>query len=328
MSGYSGGLHRLVLLFCLCAVPLVQAADDFPQRPITLVVPYSAGGPSDMLARGLARSMSHTLGVPVDVENVPGKGGTIGSLQVAKSPADGYRLLFHHIGHATVPFVYRWQPYNVVRDFAPIGLVADLPMTVVARKDLPPRTLLELIEYIKTQKVPVRYADAGVGSASHLCYILLAEAAGVSLASSSYDGTSLAMADLVSGNVDLMCDQTANTLRHIRSGAIKVYAQTGRVRSAVLPEVPTAHEAGLANFEIVVWNGIYAPAGTPPSVIDTLADALRDAVADANLSRQFAELGATPVAQSQATPEALRAQLLSELEKWSRFIRRPSAYPE
>ena len=292
----------------------------YPEAPITLVVPYTAGGPNDALARALAPYMGRSLGGEVVVRNVPGKGGTIGSKEVAQSPADGYTLLIQHLGQATTPFLYHWLPYDVVNDFSPVGLVAELPMTLVARRDLPPRSAGELGKYLKRHRDEIIYADAGLGSASQLCGMLLMTSLGLRLNTQSYDGTAPAMEDLLGGKVDVLCDQTANTLRYIKADKVRTYAVTSPERLALLPNVPTGRQAGLNNFELSVWHAIYAPRNTPPEVIESLSNALKDAIADAGLARQFAELGATPVSQTRASPEALRQHLRTELGRWSKVI--------
>ena len=248
-------------------------------------MPFAAGGPTDTVARLLGQAMGADLKQTVIVENVAGAGGTVGAGRVARSDPDGYTLFLHHIGHSTAPALYRKLPYNAVDDFAPIGLVTDVPMTIVARGNFPPKDLKELIDYVKKNKDKVTYANAGLGAASHLCGMLFMTAIDTDLTTVPYKGTGPAMNDLLGGKVDFMCDQTTNTTGQIKAGKIKVYAVTTKKRVPSLPDVPTAAEAGLPNFEVVVWHGLYAPKGTPKPVIDRLNAALKVALKDPTLKQ-------------------------------------------
>ncbi|HVS25708.1 MAG TPA: tripartite tricarboxylate transporter substrate binding protein BugD [Burkholderiales bacterium] len=293
-----------------------------------MVVPFSAGGPTDTVARLISQVMSKELKQQVIVENVGGAGGTIAAARVARSAPDGYTIFIHHIGHSTAPALYRKLPYNAVDDFEPIGLVTDVAMTLVARKDFPPNNLKELIAYVKANKDKVTYANAGLGAASHLCGMLFMTAIQTDLTTVPYKGTAPAMNDLLGGQVDFMCDQTTNTTGQIRGGKIKVYGVTTKTRVPSLPDVPTLHEAGLPNFEVVVWHGLYAPKGTPKPIIEKLNKALKAALKDATVAQRFAELGTEPVAENRATPEALRAQLKAEIEKWGPIIKQAGVYAD
>lgn len=308
--------------------PVAQAADEYPSKVITMVVPFSAGGPTDTVARLISQVMSKELKQQVIVENVGGAGGTIAAARVARSAPDGYTIFIHHIGHSTAPALYRKLPYNAVDDFEPIGLVTDVAMTLVARKDFPPNNLKELIAYVKANKDKVTYANAGLGAASHLCGMLFMTAIQTDLTTVPYKGTAPAMNDLLGGQVDFMCDQTTNTTGQIRGGKIKVYGVTTKTRVPSLPDVPTLHEAGLPNFEVVVWHGLYAPKGTPKPIIEKLNKALKAALKDATVAQRFAELGTEPVAENRATPEALRAQLKAEIEKWGPIIKQAGVYAD
>jgi tripartite-type tricarboxylate transporter receptor subunit TctC len=247
---------------------------------------------------------------------------------VAKAAPDGYTLLLHHIGQSTAPALYRKLPYDVVRDFEPIGLIADVPMTLVARQGFPANDLTELVAYVKANKEKVTYANAGIGAASHLCGMLFMSTIETDVTTVPYRGTGPAMNDLLGGQVDFMCDQTTNTTSQIKAGKIKVYGVTTKTRVASLPDVPTLHEAGLPNFEVTVWHGLYAPKGTPKPVIDRLTKALQAALKDATVQQRFAELGTAPVAEQRATPEALRAHLQAEIDKWGPIITRAGAYAD
>ena len=303
-------------------------AQDYPQKVITMVVPFAAGGPTDTVARLIAAPMSKTLKQQVIVENVGGAGGTIAANRVAKAAPDGYTLLIHHIGHSTAPALYRKLPYDPINDFEPIGLINEVPMTLVAKKDFPPKDLKELISYVKANKEKVNLANAGLGAASHLCGMLFMAAIQTELTTVPYNGTAPAMNDLLGGQVDLMCDQTTNTTSQIKAGKIKVYGVTTLKRVASLPKVPTLDEAGLKGFEVSVWHGLYAPKNTPKPVIDKLTKALQDALKDNNVKQRFGELGAEPVALDRATPDALRKHLKAEVDKWSPIIKKAGVYAD
>jgi tripartite-type tricarboxylate transporter receptor subunit TctC len=306
---------------------MVQA-QDYPTKTITMVVPFAAGGPTDTVARLVAQSMGTKLKQQIIIENVGGAGGTIGAARVAKSAPDGYTIFLHHIGHSTAPTLYRKLPFNAIDSFEPIGLVTDVPMTLVARKDFPAKDFKELLAYVKSHKDKVTYANAGVGSASHLCGMLFMSAIGTELTTVPYKGTGPAMNDLLGGQVDFMCDQTTNTTGQIKGGKIKAYAVTTRTRVPSLPEIPTMSEAGLPGFEVAVWHGMYAPRGTPKKIVDTLAGALQYALKDPVVKQRFADLGTEPVPDSRATPEALRAHLKSEINRWGPIITKAGAYAD
>lgn len=303
-------------------------AQSYPAKTVTVIVPFAAGGPTDTVARLVAQSMSKTLGQQVIVENVGGAGGTIGAARVAKADPDGYTVLLHHIGQSTAPALYRKLAYNTIDSFEPIGLITDVPMTFVARKDFPAKDFKELLAYVKANKDKVTYANAGIGSASHLCGMLFMSAIDTDLTTVPYKGTGPAMNDLLGGQVDFMCDQTTNTTSQIKSGKIKAYGVTTKTRVPSLPDLPTLHESGLPNFEVAVWHGLYAPKGTPKQVVDTLSNALVVALKDANVKQRFAELGTEPVAESRAKPDAHRAFLKAEIDKWSPIIKKAGVYAD
>lgn len=296
-----------------------QAA-DYPSSPITMVVPFAAGGPTDTVARLVGEVMSRELGQQIVVQNVGGAGGTLGAGQVAKATADGYTILLHHIGMATAPTLYRNLPYDTLTAFEPVGLVTSVPMTLVARKDFEPNTLQELITYVKANADKVTYANAGLGAASHLCGMLFMEAIQTPLTTVPYKGTGPAMTDLLGGQVDFMCDQTTNTTGQIQGGQLKAYAVTSPARLANLPDLPTTAEAGLTGFEIGVWHGIYVPAGTPADAVAKLSAALQTALQDASVVSRFAELGTAPVPLDQATPAAHKAFLTAQIDLWKPII--------
>jgi tripartite-type tricarboxylate transporter receptor subunit TctC len=319
---------RFLAGLTLMAGAVAHAQSAYPTKTITMIVPFAAGGPTDTVARLVAQAMGNTLKQTIVVENVGGAGGTIGAARAAKANPDGYTLFLHHIGQSTAPSLYRKLSYNAIDSFEPVGLVTDVPMTFVARADFRAKDFKELLAYVKANKDKITYANAGVGSASHLCGMLFMSAINTELTTVPYKGTGPAMNDLLGGQVDLMCDQTTNTTSQIKSGKIKVYGVTTKTRVPSLPNVPTLHEAGLPNFEVAVWHGLYAPKGTPKPVVDTLAGALQKALKDPNVKTRFAELGTEPVAENQATPEALRTFLKSEIDKWSPIIKKAGVYAD
>ncbi|HEX5551149.1 MAG TPA: tripartite tricarboxylate transporter substrate binding protein BugD [Nitrospira sp.] len=312
---------RAILLAILFALsPSLAQAQTYPDRTITMVIPFAAGGPTDTVARLVGEAMSKDLGQQVIVENVGGAGGTLGAARVAKAEPDGYTLLMHHIGMATSATLYRKLPFNALEDFEYIGLVTDVPMVLVARKDFEPTDLKQLIDYVKANKNKVTYANAGIGAASHLCGMLFMSSIETPLTTVPYKGTGPAMTDLIGGQVDFMCDQSTNTTNQIKAGEIKAYVTTTTERLTNLPDIPTAAEAGLPGLEVTIWHGIYAPKGTPKDVIDRLSQSLKTALKDETVVKRLAELGTAPVPEDQATPEALKQKLSSEIERWRPII--------
>ena len=303
-------------------------AQDYPTKVITLVVPFAAGGPTDTVARLLGGPMTKTLKQQIIVENVGGAGGTIAANRVAKAAPDGYTILIHHIGMSTAPALYRKLAYDPIKDFEPIGLINEVPMTLVARPNFPAKDLKELIAYVKKNKDKVTYANAGLGAASHLCGTLFMSAIETDVTTVPYKGTAPAMNDLLGGQVDFMCDQTTNTTSQIKADKIKVYGVTTKTRVKSLPNVPTMHEAGLPNFEVSVWHGLYAPKGTPKPVIEKLTKSLQDALQDSTVKQRFGDLGTEPVAEKRATPDALRAHLKSEIDRWTPIIKKAGVYAD
>jgi tripartite-type tricarboxylate transporter receptor subunit TctC len=326
-----GAVRPLVLL---AAVALVVAAcsggsdggtsagggaEGYPDQNITMVVPFSAGGPTDTVTRLIAEPMSAKLGTQIVVQNVEGAGGTVAAGEVSRAKPDGYTVLMHHIGMSTAPALYADLPYKPLEDFKTIGLVTEVPMTIIARRDFEPNTLQELVDYVKANANTVTYANAGIGAASHLCGLLFQKAIGVKLQEVPYDGTGPALTDIVGGQVDFMCDQTTNTTGQIKSREVKAYAVTTEERVESLPDLPTATEAGL-ELQLSVWHGLYVPAGTPDEVVQILSDALKVALADQGVIDKLAELGTAPVAEDRATPEAHRQQLEEQLGVWGPVI--------
>jgi tripartite-type tricarboxylate transporter receptor subunit TctC len=322
---------RTKLLRFSCALLLLSAsafAQDYPNKAITLVVPFAAGGPTDTLARNLGQVMTSTLKQQVVVDNSGGAGGTIGINKVAKARNDGYTLLLMHIGMSTAPALYRKLSYDTLNDFEYIGQVADVPMTMLGKKALPPNNFKELVPYMQANKTKLTYGNAGLGAASHLCGLLFMSQLGIDVTTVPYKGTAPAMTDLIGGQIDLMCDQTTNTTQQIKAGTVKVYGVTSAQRVPSLKDIPTLAEQGMKGFEVVVWHGLYAPKGTPKPVLDKLVATLQAAVQDATFRSRLAELGAVPVPVSKANPEALQSFLKSEIDKWGPIIKKAGQYAD
>ena len=321
-------LAAISAAMCIALGITAASADTYPSRTISIIVPFSAGGPTDTVTRLVAESMQRTLGQQIIVENVSGAGGTLGAGRVARAEPDGYTLLVYHIGMATSATLYRKLAYDPKGDFAYVGLVTEVPMTLVARPDFPAKDLAELISYVKANKDKVTYANAGIGAASHLCGMLFMSAIETPLTTVPYKGTGPAMTDLLGGQVDFMCDQTTNTTSQIKAGKIKAYAVTSTKRLKALPDLPTAEEGGLKGFQVGIWHGLYAPKGTPEEAIAKLTDALQKALVDQNVIDRFAELGTEPVPASEATPAALQAKLASEIDRWAPVIKAAGVYAD
>jgi tripartite-type tricarboxylate transporter receptor subunit TctC len=312
----------------LASMAQAQAPGAYPTRPISVIVPFAAGGPTDVVTRLVAEVMARDLGQPVVVENVGGAGGTLGAQRVAQARPDGHTLLLHHIGMGTTPTLYRRLAYDPVNGFEPIGLVTEVPMTIIAKKDFPAASLSELVRVLQERKQAINLANAGVGAASHLCGLLLQSAVKAQLTTVPYRGTGPAMTDLIGGTVDVMCDQTTNTTEQIRSGAVRAYAVTTPTRNAALPDLPTAAEAGLPGFEVSVWHGLYAPRGTNAEIVNRLSRSLQGALRDERLVARFAELGTAPVTQEQATPAVHRAYWQADIAKWRPIIQAAGQYAD
>lgn len=306
----------------------VAVAQGYPERQITMVVPFAAGGPTDTVGRLIAERMSADLGQQIIVENVGGAGGTLGAGQVAGAEADGYTILLHHIGMATSATLYRNLAYNPLEAFEYVGLVTEVPMTIVARKDLEPTDFASLVTYVKENADTITMANAGIGAASHLCGMLFMQALEAPIVTVPYKGTGPAMTELLGGQIDIMCDQTTNTAEQIKGGTIKAYAVTTPARLAVLPDLPTAIESGLPGFDVSIWHGIFTPKGTPAVVNERLSAALQRTLADPDLVARFAELGAEPSYAADATPGALKARLEAEIPRWKAVIEKAGIYAD
>jgi tripartite-type tricarboxylate transporter receptor subunit TctC len=318
------------MTFAVAAATLAApaAAQSYPTRPVTIVVPFAPGGPTDIVARSLAQAMEKSLGGTVVVENKPGAGGTLAVADVARAPADGYRLLVHHIGMSTAPALYRKLPFDPLKDFEYVGLINDVPMTLLVRPGLPVNSVKELTAYVKTNRDKVTLANAGLGAASHLCGLLFQQAIATDLTTVPYKGTAPAMADLLGGQVDILCDQTTQTTPQILSGKLRALAITSPRRIDTLKDVPTAAEAGLPGFELSVWHGLYAPKGTPKPVADKIVASMQAALKDPDLVKRFTDLGSVIVAPDRQTPDALGKYLKTEIDKWAPIIKKAGEYAD
>jgi tripartite-type tricarboxylate transporter receptor subunit TctC len=319
---------RLALAAALTLAAGGALAQAFPTKSLTMLVPYAAGGPTDTVARVVAQAMSKPLGQTVVVENKPSAGGILAPEQVKNAKADGYTILIHHVGMATTPALYRQLRFNPLTDFDYIGLINDVPMTVIAKPTMPAKDFKEFLAFIKANKDKVTYANAGIGAASHLCGMLFMSAIQTDFLTIPYKGTGPAMNDLLGGTVDFMCDQTTNTTSQIKGGKVKVYGVTSLKRVASLADVPTLDEQGLKGFEVGIWHGLYAPKGTPKPALDKLVAALQDTLKDETVKKRFADLGATTYPPEKATPAALQAHLKSEIDKWTPLIKKAGVYAD
>jgi tripartite-type tricarboxylate transporter receptor subunit TctC len=310
-----------------------HAADAFPEKGkvITLVVPFAAGGPTDKVARDLAEALRKPLGTTVVVDNAAGAGGSIGANKVAKAAPDGYTLLVHHIGMSTMPTLVRNIPFKVESDFEYLGMINDVPMTLIGKPTLPANNFKELAGWIAQNKGKINLGNAGVGSASHLCGLLFQTAMKTDMTPVPYKGTGPAMTDLIGGQIDLMCDQTTNTTTMIESKKVKSFLVTTpkRLTTAALKDLPTGQEAGLKDFQVTIWHGLYAPKGTPADVVKKLNEALRTALKDPEFDRREAELGAVVVTDpARLTPEGHKKFVAGEIAKWSPIIKAAGVYAD
>lgn len=317
-----GSTRRVLLASAIAFIaPVAAAQAQYPTRPVTLIVPAAAGGPTDTVARLVAESMTRTLGQSVVVENVAGAGGTIGMARVAKAAPDGYTIAVWHIAQATAPALYENLKYDVIEDFDHIGRITDAPMTLVSKTALPAKDVGALLAWIKQEGDKVTYGHAGIGSASHLCTLMLMKELGVQMKGVPYRGTGPAMNDLVGGQFDIMCDQSTNTTNQIKDGKIKGYAVTTRTRVVSLPELPTLDGTSMKGFEVSAWHAVWAPKGLPKDVSERLVAALQAALRDPKVIERFAGLGTEPVAMAQATPRALKEHLAAEVPRWGAVIK-------
>jgi len=305
-----------------------SAQEAFPDRPISLVVPFAAGGPTDVVARMIAIPMGKSLGQSVVVENAVGAGGTIAATKVARAAPNGYTIFIHHMGMATAPALYKKLAFDPLKDFEYIGQVVDVPMTLLARKDFPANNLPELQSYIKANPNKVSLANAGLGAVSHLCGLLFMTQLGAELNTIPYKGTGPAMNDLLGGQVDLLCDQTTQTVPMIKEGRVKVFGVTTLKRLPALPNVPTLDEQGMKGFEVKVWHGMYAPKGTPKPTLDKITAALQTAMQDPVVRQRLLDLSSDPAPMDKINAGGLKVHLEAEILKWGPVIKKAGIYAE
>lgn len=322
---------KSLALAALTALMSAAALAAYPDRPVTLVVPFAAGGPTDKVARDLAEVLRKGLNnQSVFIENVGGAGGTLGAAKVAKAAPDGYTLLLHHIGIATAPSLYRSLPYKTLEDFEFLGMVSDVPMTLIGRPTLPANNFAELRRWLASNKGRVNLANAGLGAASHLCGLLFQQAMAVDMTTVPYKGTAPAMTDLLGGQVDLLCDQTTNTTVQIEAGKVKAFAVTTPrpLAAPALARLPTLDSQGLKGFNVSVWHGLYAPRGTPKAVVEQINAALRAALKDTEFIKREEALGAVVITDARLAPAEHKRFVEAEIAKWGPVIKAAGQYAD
>ena len=325
MNTFRSTLGLLILALALPALA------DYPDKPITIVVPFTAGGPTDKVARDLAEAMRKPLGgQSVIIDNVGGAGGTLGAAKVARASNDGYTLLLHHIGMSTAPALYRTLPYKTLEDFEYVGMINEVPMTLIGKSTLPANNYAELVKWMEANKGKINLANAGLGAASHLCGLLLQSTLKIDMQTVPYKGTAPAMNDPLGGQVDLMCDQTTNTTGQIESGKVKAYAVTSshRLTTPALKNLPTLDEAGLKGFNVSIWHALYAPKGTPKAVLDKLNTALRAALKDPDFIKREEALGAVVITDARLGGAEHKKFVEAEIAKWTPIIKAAGQYAD
>lgn len=323
----NASLRRTFIAVSLALAGLHAVAQDFPNRTLTMMMPYAPGGPGDTITRVFAGAMQKQLGQQIVVENTAGASGTIGTAKVARSKPDGYSLLMIHVSHATNQAMFKNLPYHPVDDFEPIGRATSGPMVIVTRNDFPAKDLNEFVSYVKANGPKISLAHAGVGSASHLCGLMMQSALNVQMNDIPYKGTGPALTDLMGGQVDVLCDQTSGTVPPVKAGKIKAYAAAGKSRLSGLPDVPAISEAGVQGLDINISFGLYAPKGTPKPVLDQLTAALQKSVSDPEVRQRLEAMGISAVTPDQARPEALRAHLKNEMDTLGNLLIKAGVKP-
>jgi tripartite-type tricarboxylate transporter receptor subunit TctC len=318
------------LLLAGLALASTAVFAEYPEKPVTIVVPFSAGGPTDKVARDLAEALRKPLNATIIIENVGGAGGTLGATKVAKATPDGYTLLLHHIGMATSPGLYRNLPYKTLDDFEYLGMINEVPMTLIGKPSLPANNFAELLKWLEANKGKVNLANAGLGAASHLCGLLFQQSLKMEMTTVPYKGTGPAMTDLLGGQVDIMCDQTTNTTSQIESGKVKAYAvtTTKRLTTPALAKLPTLDESGLKGFNVSIWHALYAPKGTPKAVQDKVNAALKVALKDADFIKREEALGAVVVTDARLNGPEHKKFVESEINKWGPAIKAAGQYAD
>ena len=319
-----------VITAMLLLATATAALAEYPDKPVTIVVPFAAGGPTDKVARDLGDVLRKQLNQTVIIENVGGAGGTLGAAKVAKASPDGYTVLLHHIGMATSPALYRKMSYDTLGDFEYLGMVNEVPMTLVGRSTLPASNFAELRKWIDANKGKINLANAGLGAASHLCGLLFQQSLAVDMTTVPYKGTAPAMTDLLGGQVDLMCDQTTNTTQQIEGGKVKAFGVTTpkRLTAPALAKLPTLDESGLKGFNVSIWHGMYAPKGTPKAVVDKLNSALRAALKDPEFIKREEALGAVVITDARLGGAEHKKFVEAEINKWGPVIKAAGQYAD
>ena len=304
----------------LAAAP--AAAQTYPAKPITMIVPFAAGGPTDIIARIVGENMGRTLGQQIVIENVAGAGGTTGTTRTAQAAPDGYTIMMGHMGtHGAAPALYPKLKYDPTKDFEPIGMAAGTPILIVAKKGLAPKDLKEFVAFAKQGGDKLNLAHAGIGSVSHATALMFNAAIGTKPTSVPYKGTGPAMNDLVSGQVDYMCDQIVNVVEQVKAGSIKAYAIATPERSPALPDVPTTKEAGLPDYQVSAWNAVFAPKGTSADIVAKLSDALNKALADPGTAKRLSDLGGVLPEPANRNPAWLKTYVAQEVARWTPVIK-------
>ena len=322
---------KRILLATAASLVATTAFAEYPEKPVTLVVPFAAGGPTDKVARDLAEALRKPLGgQSIVIENVGGAGGTLGAAKVSKAASDGYTLLLHHIGMSTSPALYRKMAYDTLGDFEYLGMINEVPMTLIGKPTLPANTYPELLKWLDANKGKINLANAGLGAASHLCGLLLQSTLKIEMQTVPYKGTGPAMTDLLGGQVDLMCDQTTNTSTQIEAGKVKAYAVTSakRLTTPALKNLPTLDESGLKGFNVSIWHGMYAPKGTPKAVTDKINAALRVALKDAEFVKREEALGAVIITDARLSGAEHKKFVEAEINKWGPVIKAAGQYAD
>jgi tripartite-type tricarboxylate transporter receptor subunit TctC len=320
-------IRRSLVALAVAFAGLHAVAQDFPNRPLSMMMPYAPGGPGDTITRVFAGAMQKHLGQQIVVENTAGASGTIGTAKVARAKPDGYSLLMIHVSHATNQAMFKNLPYHPVDDFEPIGRATNGPMVIVTRNDFPAKDLTEFVSYVKANGPKISLAHAGVGSASHLCGLMMQSALNVRMNDIPYKGTGPALTDLMGGQVDVLCDQTSGTVPPVKAGKVKAYAAAGKSRLSGLPDVPAITEAGVQGLDINISFGLYAPKGTPKPVLDQLTAALQKSVSDPEVRQRLEAMGISAVSPDQARPEALRAHLKYEMDTLGPLLTKAGVKP-
>jgi len=325
-------MPKLALIAIAAAVTLGAHAQDYPakDKTVTLVVPFTAGGPTDRVARDLAEALRKPLGVTVVVDNTAGAGSSIGAARVARATPDGYTLLLNHIGMSTMPALYRKLSFSVPNDFEYLGMVNDVPMTLIARPNIPANNMKELTGWIAQNKGKINLGNAGLGAASHLCGLMFQNAMQVEMTTVPYKGTAPAITDLIGGQIDLLCDQTTNTTSQIEGKKVKAFAVTTskRLTTPALKDLPTLAESGLKNFEVTIWHGLYAPKGTPAAIVTKINDALKVALKDPDFIKKQEALGAVVVTDKRIEPAEHKKFVQAEIDKWGAVIKAAGTYAD